>query len=214
LQEQKTILVDLDVAQGHIGLYLREKSSRGLNKLLDLPEGMLRQEVEAKLVPYNDYLRLLLVENNLIQDSNGPSPGQIEELIETLTLSDGCVVVDCGRGVTAVNRPVLEQADTILVCVQPERVAMAVTKRFLPKLQEIIFPHTQLRAVLLDFGGHSNLPQEAIESFLGYPLSAMIPVRPSALIRSINKSMPLVELDPESNASEMITQLARQIIKA
>jgi CheY-like chemotaxis protein/MinD-like ATPase involved in chromosome partitioning or flagellar assembly len=212
--DHKVTLVDLDVSQGHVGYYLNQKVSNGLNKLARLPEGMLAQNVPARLMPYNDYLSLLLTENNLMGAADVPSPNQVSEIMELLTMVGGSVIVDCGMGVTAVNRPVLEQADQIVLCVPPERVGLAAAKQFLPQLQETLFPHTQLSIVLLEFSGNMNVPQQAIESFLGVPVTAVVPFLPQELRRAVNKNVPLVQLQPDAKASGVISGLARQLAKS
>lgn len=208
-----TVLVDLDTAQGHVGLYLNQKTSDGLNELAVLPEGMVRSDVFTQLIRYDDNLQLLLTENNLFEALTEPSANQVLEIVETLAQPGRNVVVDCGCGVTAVNRPVIEQADQIFVCIRPERVALGIARQFLPKLQGMLFPHTQLHAVLLDFSGQQAAPQQAIESFLGFPLTSVISLRPQEISRSMNKSIPFIEANPESPATAVIRQLAQQLVK-
>lgn len=211
--EKDTVLVDLDETQGHVGLYLNQKSSDGLNQLARLPEGMVGGDVSKRLTKYNDHLQLLLTEPNLLTESDTPSPQQVLEIFETLTQPGRFVVVDCGQGVTAVNRPVIEQADQILVCIRPERVALASAKQFLPQLQETLFPHTQLHSILLDFKNQTSVPRQAIEGFLGYPLAAVITMKPQDLSRAVNKSIPFVQANPEAQATALIAQLAQQVVK-
>ncbi|HRQ38889.1 MAG TPA: response regulator [Chloroflexota bacterium] len=211
--ELPATLVDLDVRQGHVGLYLNQKVSNGLNKLARLPENTLGRDVSARLMPYNDHLQLLLTESDLSATGDVPSAGQMEKIMEMLAVLGGTVVVDCGLGITAVNRPIIEQADHLLLCVQPERVGLAAAKLFMAQLQNVLFPHTQLHLVLLEFGGSMTIPQQAIESFLGWSVSAIIPIPPQDLRRAVNKSIPLVQLNPEGKVAVMIGQLARQLVK-
>ncbi len=211
--EHPVILVDLDVRQGHVGSYLNQKVSNGLNKLARLPENMLGKDVAARLMPYNDHLQLLLTESDLAGTGDVPSPLQMEEILEALAIVGGTVVVDCGLGITAVNRAVIEQADHLLLCTQPERVALAAAKQFMGQLQNVIFPHTRLHLVLLEFSGAPNVPQQAIETFLGQPVAAIIPIPPQDLRRAVNKSIPLIQLNPESKTTTLISQLAHQLVK-
>lgn len=209
----ETVLVDLDMIQGHIGLYLNQKSSGGLNALARLPEGMVGSDISAQLTRYSDHLQLLLANNNLFANEHRPTANQIFEIVERLSQSGKHILVDCGVGVTAVNRPVIEQADQIFVCLRPERVALGIAKQFLPKLQESLLPPTQLHAVLINFSGQANIPQQAIEEFLGFPITAVISITPQELSRSMNKSIPFIEANPEAKATQTIRQLAQQIVK-
>ncbi len=212
--DQPVTLVDLDVRQGHVGLYLNQRVSNGLNKLARLPENMLAKDVSARLMPFNDHLQLLLTESDLSGANDTPSANQIEEIMEVLAMVGGTMVVDCGLGITAVNRTVIEQADHLLLCVQPERVGLAAAKQFLPALQNTLFPHTQTHLVLMEFGSGLNVPQQAIESFLGQSVTAVIPIPPHDLRRAVNKNIPLVQLNPDSKATAVISQLAHHLVKS
>ncbi|GIK58351.1 MAG: response regulator [Chloroflexi bacterium] len=211
--EHPVTLIDLDVRQGHVALYLNQKVGNGLNKLARFSENIPLKDISARLMPYNDHLQLLLTESDLAAAGDVPSAMQVEKIIEVMALLGGTAVVDCGLGITAVNRPVIEQADHLLLCVQPERVGLAAAKRFMAQLKDILFPHTQLHLVLLDFDSSLTIPQQAIESFLGWPVTAVIPVPPQDLRRAVNKSIPLVQLNPEGKVAAVIGQLARQLAK-
>jgi len=211
--ERETVLVDLDIKQGHIGLYLNQKTTNGLNELARLPEGMVAEGVPSQLTRYRKNLQLLLTENNLMGNDNEPSPIQIGEVMAALNHSGHNVVVDCARGLTAVNRPIIEQADEIIICLPPERAALSIAKQFLPKLQDSLFPSVRLHTVLVDFKGQVNIPQQAIEDFLGCPLAAIISVKPREINRAMNKNLPLIEAMPEAQAATTIRQLAQQIVK-
>lgn len=213
-QKLNTVLVDLDVCQGHIGLYLNQKVTNGLNKLARLPEGMLAQEVGSHLQFFNDYLDLLLTDSNLWGKEPTPSPEQVLELTRALTVPERHVIVDCTFGITPLTQPVIEQANDIIVCLQPERVALASAKNLFPQLQEMLIPPARLSTILLDFSGGMNVPQKAIESFLGHKITAVIPIKPGDLRRSVNKSTPLVQTHPEAEATVKINHFTQDLIKA
>ncbi|NJN54549.1 MAG: hypothetical protein HC804_07215 [Anaerolineae bacterium] len=174
---------------------------------------MLAKEVSARLMPYNDYLQLLLTESDLSGGGDAPSATQMVEIMGALSALGGTVIVDCGLGLTAVNRPVIEQADHILLCVQPERVGLAAAKQFMAQLQDILFSPIHIHLVLLEFSGSMNVPQQAIESFLGQPVSATITIPAQDLRRAVNKNMPLVQLYPDTKATALINQLAHQLVR-
>lgn len=210
--ERRVTLVDLDTNQGHIGIYLNQKVSNGLNQLANQPR-IVGKDVLSSLRPYNDHLKLLLSENNLQNKAKVPTGEQSATILDLLSGPSMATVVDGGRGITAVNRTAVEQADHIILCIPPERISLAATKQFLPQLQDVLFPHTQLWLVLLDFSGNATVPQKAIEAFLGHAITAVVAVNPQELRRSVNKGVPLAELFPEAKASVTIHQLARKLVR-
>lgn len=207
-----TTLVDLDVAQGHIALYLNQKEKGYLNALAALSEEALPAQVPQQLVQYSERLRLMLAQPNLDGRSSSLSPGQTMTLMETLLEPGHAVVVDLGREITAVSRIVLEQADQVIVCLRPERVSLSAAKRLLGQLQKILFPHTTLSALMIDLSGDITLPKDAVESFLGHPLLATVPVQQKEMAQAVNKSVALVQLHPKTRASKLFRQLAEQFV--
>jgi len=208
-----TTLVDLDLAQGHVALYLKQKASRNVNQLAGLTTGVLQAQLSDALTSYDHNLQLLLARTNLLDQHNKLSVNQANDLVHSLMQPGSCVVVDIGRGITAVTRPIIEQADHILICLQPERVALAAAKKLITRMKEILSPHTALGTVLLDFVGEREIPQKAIESYLDQPMLAVIPIQLPELTQAVNKGVPLITMYADSRTALIFRRLAHQVVK-
>ena len=209
-----TTLVDLDLTQGHIALYLKQKAVRNINHLASLTTGKLKTQYADAITAYDENFQLILARTNLLDQRNTLSVNQTNDLVQSLVKPGSCVVVDIGRGITAVSRPLIEQADQIIVCVRPERVSLAAAKKLLTRIKNLLFPHTALGAVLFDFVGGREIPQKAIESYLGQQMLAVVTVQSQELAQSVNKGVPLVTLQPESHTSIVFRRLAHQMVKS
>ncbi|HIP73824.1 MAG TPA: response regulator, partial [Anaerolineae bacterium] len=179
--QRATTLVDLDLAQGHIAYYLKQNGRDGLNALVSLPPESIAAGIAAQLRPYHGSLQLLPTYIHSWDDAVSLSPEQAAALADGLTQPGQHVVVDCGHRITAVNRPFIEQADEIVACLQPQRTSLALARQELPKLEELMLPYAQLRLVLMDFSGQVKVPREAIEKYLGVPITAVIPITPKEM---------------------------------
>ena len=208
-----TTLVDLDLTQGHIALYLKQKASRNVNHLASLATGKLKEQYVDAITAYQENLQLMLARTNLLDQRNTLSVNQVNDLVHSLVQPGHCVVVDVGRGITAFTRPLLEQADQIIVCLSPERVSLAAAKKLLTSMKEILFPHTSLGTVLFDFVSGREIPQKAIESYLGQSMLAVIPIQPQEMAQAVNKGIPLVNLQTESHTAIIFRRLAHQMVK-
>lgn len=209
-----TTLLDLDLVQGHIALYLKQKASRNVNQLASLTTDKLKSQLVDATIQYRENFQLLLARSNLLDQYPTLSTNQALDLVNSLNTPDKCVVVDIGRGITAVTRPIVEQADQIVICLRPERIALVAAKKLLTRSQSTLFPHTTLSAVLFDFVGGRDIPQKAIESYLGRPLMAVIPIQFQEFAQAVNKGVPLVDLYSESRTALIFRRLAHQIVKA
>jgi CheY-like chemotaxis protein/MinD-like ATPase involved in chromosome partitioning or flagellar assembly len=209
-----TTLIDLDLIQGHIALYLSQKHQNGLNNVLAQPETKWPQAVQAQLSKYNDHLDLLLTHAKLASKPLPLQPEQIQNLLQPLIKPNHHLVIDCGHELNPVTESVLAQTNQIIVCLRPERVALANAHHLLEHLHEISPPETLVRAIIFDFSNQMTIPHEALEKFLNHPLMAILPVSPTEMNQSVNKSIPLVQFNPHAKAAILIRQIAQQLIKA
>ncbi|MFQ5399443.1 MAG: response regulator [Anaerolineae bacterium] len=209
-----TTLVDLDMVQGHAGLYLGQKRKAGLDALVELPEAQIPAALPQHLRQIGDNLQLLGTWPDL--DGRHPqlSPKQTAALIEGLMQPGQCVIVDMGRGVSEMTRPVLEQATDVLVCLKPERVAMTAARQLLRQLRQELPRNPSLGAIMIPATSGISLPAKTVEAFLGHPLLAVIPSQAAEMVQAINKGIPVCRLDPDSPAADQFRQLAAQFVKA
>ncbi len=209
-----TTLVDFDVKKGHIGLYLNQKSPGALNTFASMTEGEITAQLQAHLKPFTHNLKLLLSHLNV--DARHPiiSGAQAVAILMALSEFSKTTVVDLGNTFTDITRSTLELADQVVVCLRPERIALVAARQLLSQLQKILFTHTNIHVVLMDFsGGNSMLPKTAVENFLGHSVDATIPILPREMSQTTNKAKPIVSLSAQSEASMAYRQFAHLLKK-
>ncbi|MCP4418222.1 MAG: response regulator/pilus assembly protein [Chloroflexi bacterium] len=211
--DRSTTLLDLDLVQGHIALYLSQKHEQGLNNILAMPESSWPQSIASEIYKYNEHLDLLLTHAEPDNSSLSLQPEQMQNLLQSLIKPNHYLIIDCGHELTAVIESVLARANQIIVCLRPERVALSNARQLLKHLHEIVPAETRVRAVIFDFSGQMNIPHTSLEKFLNHPLTAILPVSPAEMNQAVNKSIPLVQLNSQAKASVLIRQIAQQLIK-
>lgn len=207
-------LVDFDLIQGHIALYLSQKHAQGLNNVLNQPESQWTQIIEDEIIHYKENFDLLLTHANVENKPLRLMPEQTPNILRPLIKSGHHLIVDCGHELTAVVESVLAEANQIIVCLRPERVALANARQLLAHLHKIVPAKAQVRALIFDFSGLMAIPHEALEKFLNHPLTAILPIPPAEMNQAVNKSIPLVQLNPHAKAAILIRQMAQQMAKA
>ncbi|MCA9934380.1 MAG: response regulator [Ardenticatenaceae bacterium] len=208
-----TTLVDMDMVQGHMALYLNQAMPEGgINTLADLPPQDIASFLPDVLIPYGENLRLLLTKPNLDDQRARLTAVQAVSLIEELLNPGACVIVDLGLGINEANRPFIDRADQVIVCLRPERVALSAAKVLLHQLKNIAFPHTTLSALIFNTGNPPGLPLDAMQNFLGSPLLGMVSVNIQQMARSTNKGIPLVKVAPDSEESDAFRQITHKLI--
>jgi pilus assembly protein CpaE len=210
-----TTLLDLDMVQGHIAGYLQQSTSNhSLNVLAKSSGALTERQVQEQAVSYGENLRLLLSRSNLDGRLPTLTASQTGAVLDLLLKPGHMVVTDIGRGVCDATQPVLDRADQVILCLTPERVALAAGKTFLKQLEGILFPHTRLSALIFSPGKKVDLPQDVIEGFLGYPVLAVVPAPLKELVRAVNKGHPLVELYPKSDVTRAFQHITKQLVGA
>lgn len=208
---QTTTLLDLDAVQGHIGLYLNQKVPTGLQTAMGLPNDSLKQFIAQQRVQYGDHLQLLLSSPNSVGRLPVLSADLVTRVVQQTAQTSRYVVVDCGNQISAVIRPVLDEADQVIICLRPERVSLLAAKQMLTYLKETLFPHTSLRVLMVEAANGVNLPQGAVESYLGQRLWSIVPMHGPEMTQAVNKGLPLVKAFQQLKATLLFQQFAQQL---
>jgi DNA-binding response OmpR family regulator len=206
-----TTLTDFDLARGHIGLYLNQKSAGGLNTLATLSDTEIANELSSHLITYARNFQLLLAHLNIDGRYPSISGSQAATILLALSQTSQVTVVDLGSTFNEITRSTLELADQVVICLRPERIALVAARQLLSQLKKLLFPHVETHVALMDFsGGGTSLPTTAVEGFLGYPVAVTLSISPREMAQSVNKAKPLVTLAPQTEASLAFQKFAQQ----
>jgi len=208
---QPTTLVDLDQAQGHIAIYLRRQVTRSINGLAMLNGALLQARVEDYLIYAGKNLKLLLTQPNLDGELPVLRSDQVDDLLVTLAKPGHYTVFDLGQSLTSVNRAILTEAAHVLLCVQPDRASLIMTRDLIRQLQSMGIKQ-QLQVLLLDFRARGPLPQEALQQFLAYHLSQVIIISDIKLSQAVNRGQPVIHAFPNSEISAAFRTLAQKVM--
>lgn len=207
----KTILVDLDMAQGHVGLYLNQKVTDGLNELAAGSPLSLAGQINNNCVTVSPNLTILPTKPNIGNELPVLTEAHLPNLVEGLHDSGRTLMVDGGRGIHSGNEAVLERADQIIVCTNPDRVSLASTRQLIKTLDELVLPTCQVQVLLIS-GEGSKLPKEKVEKYLNASVIDMLKIPPAKLAAAINSGRPLVIAFPDDPLTAQIRQLADRIL--
>ena len=210
--KRPTTLVDFDYQQGHISLYLNQKATQSINEVAEVATSLLSDQLPPQFVRYGEHLQLLLARPNMYGRYPVPTANQLITILEMMLKPNCCVIADLGLGATDATRPVLDRADHLIVCLAPERIALAAARRYLEELQESLFFHTSLHVLMCDMNPATSLPKQAIEKYLGRPLLDVLSIPRYELIQASNKGIPLARAFPQSGFIADLRQMANQFM--
>ncbi len=212
--KHETTLVDFDLRQGHIGLYLNQKIAHGLNSVADLDREQLRQQLMQQRVAYHPNLHLMLTQPNMNGRQPTPTAHEMVTILDTLLQPDQYVVADLGLGATNLTQPVLERADHLILCLSPERIALAAAKRYIADIKTSLLFHTTLHVLICDMKKGINLTQQAIEKYLSHPVLGILPIQSRELVQASNKGVALAQVFPESTTLAALHKISSKLVAA
>jgi CheY-like chemotaxis protein len=210
----QTHLIDLDMVQGHVALYLQQKiQTESLNDLSQLTNTLeLARRWQKYTVPEGIGLRLLLSRPNVIGEWPVLNSHQIEVLVDAMTPATQFVVADIGRGFQSATMPFLRRAGHVIVCTKPERVSLLAAKQLIKILPAYLGQGARAHILMTTMGLDSSLPQPAVEEFIQHELMATIPISYKEMAHSANHNAPLVRLRPASKAAEIFRKIVDQVV--
>lgn len=206
-----TLLVDLDMINGHVASYLNQKYSKGLNVLTaGIPMNVAGQ-LANNVAKVSQNLSILPAQSNI--DGEHPIMGEkhLPHLVEAMHGRGQTILIDGGTGVHAGNRSVLERADQIVVCVRPDRVSLSSARNLIKSLDDIMLPTCLLHGLLISFGSSASLPKEKVEAFIGTGLAGSVQIPTVLMAKAVNSGRPIVAFEPESDTTKQFRQLTEKV---
>lgn len=207
------LLVDLDMVQGHVGQYLKRNDSGGLNRLIEGGVVTMKAQINNEAVMINDLLQVLLAHPNITDQNTVAEPQHTPHLVEAVGLTGKQVIFDGGRGITPLNRPVIERADQIVVCTRPERLGLEATKVLLEQLDDIILPTTLVHTMMMNFDG-THVAAESIEKYINHKLIGAVQVTPQQMAKAVNRGLALVQAYGDTPLPRAFAEVAKTILAA
>ncbi len=129
-QEQRVVLLDLDLHFGSAALSLDLEHGRGLHEILTNPDRIDSLLIGAAMTKVGERLQILGTEQPLEQDFDAGHDGMATLLGEFSGTAD-CVLVDTPRSLNSLCRQVLAAADVIVIVTDLSLPAMRDTRRLL-----------------------------------------------------------------------------------
>lgn len=213
-QGQPTTLVDLDVQQGHIGVFLGADFYQGIDDWLRLPAEELEAALPNHLIEYDDKLELLLAR---------PQPGNAPVLAPDVPFAKALAILerrqrnlvfDLGRSRADVVAPLFKRANHIVICLRPERAAITATRQLVEQMAPRLSNSQAIHALMVDSGQSDSLPRQAVEKYLGFPLFEVIKLYPQQIAEAVNRELPLVRARPSSPPALQFQKIAQQLVLA
>jgi septum site-determining protein MinD len=137
-------------------------------------------------------------------------PRNLPEVIPKLKKDFDYILIDCPAGLQIDAMSAMLSGEEILLVTNPEIASISDTMKVGIVLRKA--GRGVLGFVLNRYGGHkTDIPPEAAEEVMEFPLLAVIPEDPKVREATL-EGMPVVAYDPDSKASKAFFELAEKLI--
>lgn len=212
-QQQRTVLLDLDMQFGAAALALDLEPGRGLREILTNPDRIDSLLIGSAMIHQSERLRILGAEESLEDDIEVGAKG-LQALLGALAESCDVVVVDVPRRADRLTREVLARADVVALVTDLSLPAMRDTQRLLALLKTLR-PQGGVVLVANKVGGVAGeVPQVEFEKAIGAKLDILTPHDAKAAVAAAEQAKPLLAAARTAPAADELRRLAARLVDA
>ena len=206
-QQQRVVLLDLDLQFGNVALGLDLEPGRGLREALEHPERIDGLFVSGAMTG-TPRLRVLAAEEPL-DDHPLLDPSSVDPLLAALNDDFDCVIVDVPRALDGMARRLLARADATVIVGDFSLAAMRDTHRLIV-LTAVLRPGVA-PIVLVNRAGalaRGEIDHAAFEKGIGRKIDCVIPYDAKAAVAMAQHGKPLPAAGQSSKAAAALRRLA------
>ncbi len=209
------VVAELNPGRGSMGLELNLESSSGLSNLLSrsLKDIHLRS-VESEMVEHNSGIRLLLSSFHPRETELEQAVPQIEAVVNNLASICDLLVLDLGAGMKPYVKSILQQADHIILVVEPVYPSDAIGRALLQDLETSGIDSRKIGLALINRVRTSlQIPWRQVEEDMGVELAGIISPAPEQAHQAAQSGSPLAISYADNLIGDQLNKLAEYIQK-
>ncbi len=211
LSREKVALVDLNLPIGDVTTFLDIKPIIDISEIVNNNTTSEKNLVFEACQQYKDSTLYVLAEPPHIEQSRNLTPNQIVKLFNDLREKFSYIVVDMGTNVDKLNMSILEQSDIVLLVTVINLPLIRNCQRCLDLFSNLEFPEEKIKVIVNRYLENDEITVEDVEKALNKQVYWKIPNNYFTIMSSINKAIPVSEVNENSNITESFTMLASKM---
>jgi pilus assembly protein CpaE len=212
-QGYDVIVAELNPGRGSMGLELNLEASSGLSNLLSrsLKDIHLRS-VESEMVEHNSGIRLLLSSYHPRETELEQAVPQMEAVVNNLASMCDLLVLDLGAGMKPYIKSLLQQADRVILVVEPVYPSDTIGRALLQDLETSGIDARKIGLALINRVATSlQIPWRQVEQDMGIELAGIVSPAPEQAHQAAQSGSPLVISYSDNLVGDQLNKLAQNI---
>lgn len=208
---EKVVLVDLNLPLGDVTTFINIKPSISITSAVENATHNGTEAVLNACKQYKDTSLYVLAEPIYMEESHTMTPTHIFKLFEYLRESFAYILVDVGTNIDKVNLKILELSDLILLVSIVNLPLIRNCQRCLDLFNNLGYDENKTKIIINRYLENDEIKTEDVEKVLNQKIYWKIPNNYFAIMSSINKAMPVCELNENSNVTLSFSGLATKL---
>lgn len=203
---RRTVVVDIDLHFGDVGLGLRLTPDRTIHDLARSGGSLDEEKLDDYLTLHPSGLRVLLAPTRPDQ-AGAVHPNLITEVLAVLRATHGIVIVDTPAGFPPEVIATIDSSSDICMVGMLDAFSLKDTKLGLETIDLMGYDAGSVRLVLNRADTHVGISQRDIQAILGREPDILVP-SDRDIPRSVTQGTPIVTSNPNSTAAKAYRALA------
>jgi pilus assembly protein CpaE len=203
---RRTVVVDLDLHFGDVGLGLRLTPERTIYDLARSGGTLDEEKVADYLTPHESGLRVLLAPTRP-DHAGAVSVTFISEVLAVLRATNGFVIVDTPAGFPSEVIATIDSSTEVVVVGMLDAFSLKDTKLGLETLDLMGYDRNSIRLVLNRADTHVGIAENDVKAILGRTPDVLVPSERD-IPRSVTQGTPIITMHAGSAAAKAFRSLA------
>lgn len=211
LTRDKVALVDLNIPIGDVPTFLDVRPTVDISEIVNSPNASDPNFLVDACQRYQHSTLYVLAEPPYMEHSRSLSPEQVVKLFDYLREAFSYIVIDMGTNVDKLNMTILEESDKILLTTIVNLPLIRNCQRCLDLFENLQFKDSKIKVLVNRYLENDEITVEDVEKTLNKKVYWKIPNNYFTIMSSINKALPVSEINEVSNVTDSFSGLASKI---
>ncbi len=211
LTGERVCLIDLNLQMGDIATFLDINPSFDIAYVITHLSRLDESFLHSSLEKYKDKDLFILADPPDIEQAEEISADDISSLLNFLKTMFGYIIIDTSSGFDIKTLTCLDVSDYIFLVLMVNLPSIRNCQKCLSLFKRLEYDEDKIKLIVNRYMEDDEITVEDVEEALNHSIFWKIPNNYFALMSSINKGIPISELDPGSDISRNFIRLAEKL---
>ena len=207
--DMKTVLVDLDLQFGDVGIMLGMEPTQTISDVVAVIDRLDADLLAGYLAEHSSGLQVLLAPRQP-EEAETITAGRIAKILGLLAEMFDVIVIDTAATFDEVVLTALDKSTDVFPVTMMDVASIKNTRISLQKLEQLGYGDGPMKLVLNRADSKVLLQDSEVENAVGAEIFTRVP-SDRLVPRSVNKGTPVVLEDPRSRVSKVMVELAESV---